>query len=196
MEHFYDPSNYVIMMDTGKAKEYIRSVTRSIENFPRQGIIFRDLTTVFLDEKGWALSLELLAEKICNGKGRCFDKLAGVEARGFVLAGGLAAKLGGGIVMIRKPGKLPHKTISKSYQLEYGEDALEVHVDAIRKGEEIVLVDDLLATGGTAEAACKLIEELGGVVKKILFLVELPELEGRKRLDCYQVESVVTFEGH
>lgn len=183
-------------MDTGKAKEYIRSVTRSIENFPRQGIIFRDLTTVFLDEKGWALSLELLAEKICNGKGRCFDKLAGVEARGFVLAGGLAAKLGGGIVMIRKPGKLPHKTISKSYQLEYGEDALEVHVDAIRKGEEIVLVDDLLATGGTAEAACKLIEELGGVVKKILFLVELPELEGRKRLDCYQVESVVTFEGH
>ena len=176
--------------------EYIKGVTRSIVDFPKKGIIFRDLTTVFQDERALAISLDLLGQLSGARENGGFDKLAGIEARGFVLAGGIAGRLGGGVVMIRKAGKLPYHTLSKSYQLEYGEDALEIHKDAITKGEEIIIVDDLLATGGTAEAACKLVEELGGIVKKILFLVELPELEGRKRLSGYQVESVVTFEGH
>ncbi len=125
-----------------------------------------------------------------------FDKLVGIEARGFVLAGALAAKIGGGVVLLRKPGKLPYEKRGIEYKLEYGEDALEVHEDAIQPGEKVVVVDDLLATGGTAEAGCKLVEELGGVVVKVLFLVELPELKGRKKLAQYDIESIMTFEGH
>ena len=176
--------------------DYLRRITRSIENFPKEGIVFRDLTTIFQDEAGLDISLRLMGERISKDGKNDFDKLAGIEARGFVLAGGLAGRLGGGVIMIRKAGKLPHATLKKEYQLEYGKDALEIHLDAIIAGEEIVLIDDLLATGGTAEAACKLIEELGGIVNKILFLVELPELGGRDRLKDYQVESVVSFDGH
>jgi adenine phosphoribosyltransferase len=121
--------------------------------------------------------------------------LAGIEARGFILSGALSGKLGGGVVMMRKPGKLPYAKKRVEYKLEYGEDALEVHEDAISPGERIIIVDDLLATGGTAEAGCTLVEELGGVVVKVLFLVELPDLEGRKRLSRYNVESVFSFEG-
>ena len=196
MEQFLENSEVEKMTKVSDAIEYLRNVTRSIKDFPKEGIVFRDITTVFQDERGMDLSLELMGERIFIEGKKDYDKLAGIEARGFVLAGGLAARFGGGVVMIRKPGKLPHKTLKKEYQLEYGHDALEIHLDAIRAGEEIVLVDDLLATGGTAEAACKLVEELGGVVKKILFLVELPELGGRERLKNYPVESVVTFEGH
>ncbi len=176
--------------------EYLRTVTRSIENFPREGIVFRDLTTIFQDEVGLDISLRLMGERISKDGKNNFYKLAGIEARGFVLAGGLAGRYGGGVILIRKAGKLPYRTLKKEYQLEYGQDALEIHLDAIESGEEIIVVDDLLATGGTAEAACKLIEELGGVVKKIVFLVELPELGGRDRLKDYLVESVVTFDGH
>ena len=124
-----------------------------------------------------------------------YDKLAGIEARGFLLAGALSGRLGGGVIMMRKPGKLPYKKRRVEYKLEYGEDALEVHEDAIQPGDRIIVIDDLLATGGTAEAGCKLIEELGGIVVKILFLVELPELGGRERLKKYSLESVISFEG-
>jgi adenine phosphoribosyltransferase len=183
-----------------KATESIRILkekTRTIPDYPKPGILFRDLTTVFQDPEAFALSLDLLADALGNhgNKVKGFDKLAGIEARGFLLAGALAGKLGGGVVMIRKPGKLPFKKLRVDYQLEYGQDGLEIHEDAILPGEKIVIVDDLLATGGTAEAGCKLVEKLGGIVEKIIFLVELPALNGRARLSNYEVESIISFEG-
>ena len=171
--------------------------TRSIKDYPKKGIIFRDLTTIFQDSKAMGLSLDLLSEFLNDEDSNPipFDKLAGIEARGFLLAGALSGKLGGGVIMMRKPGKLPYKKRRIDYKLEYGEDGLEVHEDAIKPGERIVVVDDLLATGGTAEAGCKLVKELGGEVVKILFLVELPELNGRNKLVGYDIKSVISFEG-
>ena len=185
-------------MNHTEAVQYIKSVTRSIPDFPRQGIVFRDLTTIFQDGKGFSLALDLMEESLKTGSSDfiSFDKLVGIEARGFVLAGALAGRIGGGVVLLRKPGKLPYEKKRIEYKLEYGEDALEVHKDAIQAGEKIIVVDDLLATGGTAEAGCRLVEELGGEVVKILFLVELPELEGRKRISAYDVDSIISFEGH
>lgn len=185
-------------MEDIKAKELLKKATRSIPNYPKQGIIFRDLTTIFQDGEAFSLALQLLIEKL-KGKDSeviAFDKLAGIEARGFVLSGALAGKIGGGVVLLRKPGKLPYETRRMDYKLEYGEDALEVHTDAILPGEKVVVIDDLLATGGTAEAGCKLVEDLGGEIVKVLFLVELPELNGRQRLSSYDVESIISFEGH
>lgn len=177
---------------------YLKKITRSIPDYPKPGIIFRDLTTLFQDRKAMALSLEILSSFIVENNTESFgyDKLVGIEARGFILAGALAGKLGGGVVMARKPGKLPFERKSVAYSLEYGEDALEMHVDAIRSGEKVVVVDDLLATGGTAEAACKLVAELGGEVVKVIFLVELPDLKGRERLGAFQVETAISFEGN
>lgn len=177
--------------------EYLKSVTRSIPDYPLPGIIFRDLTTIFQDGKAFSMSLDLLSGCMVgdNNSTLPFDKFVGIEARGFVLAGALAAKIGGGVVLLRKPGKLPYEKRRVDYKLEYGEDALEMHVDAIRPNEKICLVDDLLATGGTAAAGCKLIEEAGGIIAKVLFLVELPELKGRNRLQTYDVDSIITFEG-
>lgn len=176
---------------------YLKHITRSIPDYPKKGIIFRDLTTIFQDRKAMAVALNLLSERLKEKDHgfQGYDKIAGIEARGFLLAGALAGKLGGGVIMMRKPGKLPYRKIRVDYVLEYGEDALEVHEDAINPGERIVVVDDLLATGGTAEAGCKLVEALGGEVVKVLFLVELPELGGRLKLAKYPVESVITFEG-
>ena len=184
-------------MNRTEATEYLKRATRSIQDYPKKGIVFRDLTTIFQDGEAMALSLEMLSGflKDENSEPIMFDKLAGIEARGFLLAGGLSGKLGGGVVMMRKPGKLPYKKRRINYQLEYGEDGLEVHEDAIKKGERIVVVDDLLATGGTAEAGCKLVEELGGIVVKIIFLVELPELGGREKLARYDIASVISFKG-
>ena len=144
-----------------------------------------------------ALSLDLMISILKDGDGEMleFDKLLGVEARGFILAGGLSGRMGGGVILARKPGKLPYERISASYQLEYGEDALEVHVDSIKPGDKVIIVDDLLATGGTAEAACKLVRELGGEIVKIIFLVELKELKGKLKLAPYHVGSVISFEG-
>lgn len=179
------------------ARKYLKEMTRSIPDYPKPGIIFRDLTTIFQDEQALALSLDWLTDCLRdeNGEVISFDKFAGIEARGFLVAGAMSGRIGGGVVMMRKPGKLPYRKISRSYILEYGEDALEVHEDAIKHGEKIILVDDLLATGGTAEAGCKLIEDLGGIVEKVLFLVELPGLMGRDRLAPYDVCSVISFEG-
>jgi adenine phosphoribosyltransferase len=184
-------------MNQNEAAEYLKKITRSIRDYPKPGIIFRDLTTIFKDRKGMAMTIDLLAEKLhdINGEIIPFDKFAGIEARGFLLAGALSGKIGGGVVMMRKPGKLPHKKVTVDYQLEYGEDSLEVHEDSIRPGERIVIVDDLLATGGTAQAGCKLVEKLGGTVVKVLFLVELPDLQGRKRLKDYKIDSIIEFEG-
>ena len=184
-------------MDHAEATDYLKRATRSIKDYPKKGIIFRDLTTIFQDSKAMGLSLDLLSEFLNDEDSNPipFDKLVGIEARGFLLAGALSGKLGGGVIMMRKPGKLPYKKRRIDYKLEYGEDGLEVHEDAIKPGERIVVVDDLLATGGTAEAGCKLVKELGGEVVKILFLVELPELNGRNKLVGYDIESVISFEG-
>lgn len=185
-------------MNKEEAARHLKMATRSIPDYPKKGIVFRDLTTIFQDGKSFAIAMESLMNclKDENSKHISFDKLAGIEARGFVLAGALAAKMGGGVALLRKPGKLPYKKRGIEYKLEYGEDALEMHVDAIQPGEKVVVVDDLLATGGTAEAGCKLVEEAGGKIVKVLFLVELPELEGRKKLDKYNIDSIITFKGH
>ena len=177
--------------------EYLKQLTRSIPDYPQPGIIFRDLATVFQDKKGMGLALDLLSERVTGPTGdRMYDKLVGIESRGFILAGGLSGKLGGGVVMARKPGKLPFRKQRVAYTLEYGEDAMEMHVDAIEPGEKIVVVDDLLATGGTADAACKLVEMLGGKIEKVLFLVELPDLGGRRFLQQYAVDAIFGFSGH
>jgi len=185
------------IMNYTEATSYLKKITRSIKDYPKKGIVFRDLTTIFHDRDAMAISLDLLSDLLIdeNSNPISFDKIVGIEARGFLLAGALSGKLGGGVVMMRKPGKLPFAKRRIEYKLEYGEDALEVHEDAINPGERIIVVDDLLATGGTAEAGCKLVEELGGEIIKILFLVELPELDGRRKLEGHHVDSVISFEG-
>ena len=184
-------------MNYNEATAFLKKVTRSIPDYPKKGIIFRDLTTIFQDSKAMAIALDLLSSTLRdkNSFKGSYDKFAGIEARGFLLAGALSGRNGGGVVMIRKPGKLPYRKKRIEYKLEYGEDALEIHEDAVKPGERVVMVDDLLATGGTAEAGCKLVEELGGEVVKILFLVELPDLEGRRKLKKYNIESVISFRG-
>lgn len=176
---------------------YLKEITRSIKDYPKPGIIFRDVTTIFKDPRGMSIALEAMLSFIKDEKHELleYDKIVGIEARGFVLAGGMAGRAGGGVVLARKPGKLPFKSQRMEYQLEYGTDALELHVDAIRPGDKVVIVDDLLATGGTAEAACKLVEMQHGKIIKVIFLVELPALRGRERLAQYNVESAITFEG-
>ena len=177
--------------------EYLKKITRSIRDYPKAGIIFRDLTTIFQDGKAFTMAVGLMQNSLDTqiADQGSFDKFAGIEARGFVLAGALAAQANKGVVLLRKPGKLPHETLSVNYQLEYGEDALEIHRDALVPGEKVVVVDDLLATGGTAEAACQLVELLGGIVSKVLFLVELPDLHGRRKLSQYKVDAMFAFEG-
>lgn len=180
-----------------EAIDYMKLQTRSIPDYPNPGIIFRDLTTLFQDEKGMKLILDLMSERLTDDAGRkIYDKLVGIESRGFILAGGLSGRLGGGIVLARKPGKLPFRKHRVDYTLEYGADAMEMHEDAILPGEKIVVVDDLLATGGTADAACQLVEMLGGKIEKVLFLVELPDLNGRRFLERYDVDALFGFGGH
>jgi adenine phosphoribosyltransferase len=185
-------------MNTEEAAKHLKEITRSIPDYPKPGIVFRDLTTIFQNGFSFSVALDLLMDSLKDDSGKllAFDKLAGIEARGFVLAGALAARMGGGVALLRKPGKLPYKKRGIEYKLEYGEDSLEMHVDTIQPGEKVVVVDDLLATGGTAEAGCKLIEEAGGDIVKVLFLVELPELRGREKLRAYNIASIITFEGH
>lgn len=179
------------------AINYLKELTRSIPDHPKPGIIFRDLTTVFQDEKGMKIVLDLMSDRLTDASGkRIYDKLVGIEARGFILAGGLTGRLGGGVVMARKPGKLPYRKQRVNYTLEYGMDAMEMHEDSIKKGEKVVVIDDLLATGGTANAACNLVEMFGGSIQKVLFLVELPELKGRQFLGRYTVDAIFDFSGH
>lgn len=164
----------------------------TIPDFPEPGILFRDVTSVVQDPDGLQLAV-IEMEKLLNDVD--FDLIAGTESRGFVFGMPLAYELGKGFVMVRKKGKLPRETISRSYALEYGTDTLEIHKDAIKPGQRVVIVDDLIATGGSAEAACKLVEDLGGVVAKVIFLIELKGLNGRKKLEGYDVGSVIAYEG-
>lgn len=167
-------------------KDYIRD----IPDFPKEGIIFHDITPLLQNALAFEKAIEEMAE-LLNGQN--IDYLVGIEARGFIFASALALKLGTGLVIIRKPGKLPYVTINASYDLEYGSDSLEVHRDAIHEGSKVVLVDDLLATGGTGQAASELIGKLGGEVLGHCFLVELTELKGKERLSPEQVWSVLQY---
>lgn len=171
-----------------KVEDYIRS----IPDFPEKGIIFRDVTSVLQDADGLKLAIDEMV-KLLDGVD-C-DVIAGTESRGFIFGMPIAYLLNKPFVLVRKAGKLPCETISKTYDLEYGSATIEIHKDAIQKGQKAVLVDDLIATGGTMKAAAELVEELGGEVVKMLFLIELAGLEGRKVLSDYDVASVVTYEG-
>jgi adenine phosphoribosyltransferase len=173
----------------------LRQLVRTIPDYPKPGILFRDVTTLMGDAKGFKAAIEGMAAPYHNEK---IDAVAGIEARGFILGGAVADRLGCGFVPIRKKGRLPWKTIGQEYTLEYGVDAIEVHEDAIAKGERILIVDDLIATGGTSEAAAKLIARSGGETVGATFVIELPELGGAKRLAALGVPShaLVSFEGH
>ncbi len=175
---------------TTSVKDYIRTIV----DFPHEGIMFRDVTTLFADPRGFRMAVDQMLHPYA---GMQIDKVVGLEARGFILGGAIAHQLTKGFVPIRKKGKLPGTTISESYTLEYGEAVVELHDDAILPGEKVLLVDDLLATGGTAEAGIKLIERLGGEIIGCAFIIDLPELGGRKKLEDMgmEVHVLCDFEG-
>jgi adenine phosphoribosyltransferase len=171
-----------------KVEDYIRT----IPDFPEPGIMFRDVTSILQDAEGFHLAIDEMKKLL---EGVDCDVIAGAESRGFIFGAPLAYALGKPFVLIRKKGKLPCETIEKTYDLEYGTATIEMHKDAVKPGQKVVVVDDLIATGGTIEAACQLIEELGGEVAKIVFLMELKGLNGREKLAKYDVASVVAYEG-
>ncbi len=172
----------------------IKSLIRTIPHYPKQGIMFRDITTLLKDPVGMRLTIDEIAKRY---RGQKISKVAGIESRGFIIGAPVAYLLGVGFIPIRKKGKLPGETIGHDYQLEYGADRIEIHVDAISKGERILLVDDLIATGGTAEAAATLIGKMGGEVIECCFVVDLPDIGGRKRLEKMglKVFTLCEFEG-
>lgn len=173
----------------------LKSLIRTIPDYPKPGIMFRDVTTLLADAQGFKATIARLAEPY---RTEPIDAVVGIEARGFILAGAIADRLGCGFVPVRKKGKLPWRTISESYALEYGTDTLEIHDDALARGRRILLVDDLIATGGTAGAAARLIRRLGGEVVGAAFIVDLPELGGAAILqrDGIKVHTLMAFDGH
>jgi adenine phosphoribosyltransferase len=172
----------------------VQDYIRTIPDFPHEGIMFRDVTTLFSDARGFRIAIDQLLHPYA---GQPIDKVVGLEARGFILGGAIAHQLSVGFVPIRKKGKLPGKTIEQDYTLEYGQATMEVHDDALQAGEKILLVDDLLATGGTAEAGIKLIERMGAEVIGCAFIIDLPDLGGRKKLESLgmNVHALCQFEG-
>jgi adenine phosphoribosyltransferase len=170
--------------------EDLRKYIRDIPNFPKEGIIFHDITPLLQDAKAFGQAIDMMAEVLTEKR---VEYMIGIEARGFIFASALAYKLGTGLVIVRKLGKLPFEKINASYDLEYGKDVLEVHRDAISGGSRVVLVDDLLATGGTAATVGNLVKKLGGEIVGYSFLIELTELKGREKLKPYPVWSVLKF---
>ncbi len=168
----------------------LKRLIREVPDFPKPGILFYDITTLLKDARGFQQAVEALASQL---DADAFDLLAGIEARGFIFAGALAYRFGKGLVPVRKPGKLPAATVREEYALEYGTDAVEIHQDAIQPGTRVVIVDDVLATGGTARAAARLIERAGGKVAGIVFLIELDFLRGRENLAGYPVHSILHY---
>ncbi len=173
-------------------EEFIKSKIRTIPNFPKPGIMFRDITTLLSDREGFDRTINVFYNKY---KRNPIDVVAGIESRGFIFGSALAHKLGVGFVPIRKPGKLPGEVISEEYELEYGKDSVEIHKDSIKKGAKVLLIDDLIATGGTAYAACNLIEKLGGEIIGCGFVVNLPDLGGKDKLVKWPVYSILEFKG-
>ena len=171
-----------------KIEEYVRS----IPDFPEPGIIFRDVTSVLQDADGLQLAIDSMQDCL---EGEEFDVITGLESRGFIFGMPIAYNLHKPFVLVRKAGKLPCETVSRTYDLEYGSATIEMHKDSIKPGQKVVIVDDLIATGGSVEAAIKLVEELGGEVVKVVFLMELAGLKGRERLNGYNVASVICYDG-
>jgi adenine phosphoribosyltransferase len=164
---------------------------RTIKDFPKPGIGFKDITTLLKDARAFMQAIDEL-ERFCKGKS--IQKVVGIESRGFIFGAPLALRLGAGFVPVRKPKKLPAQTVREEYALEYGTDAVEIHVDAINKDEGVLIIDDLLATGGTAAATVRLVEKLGGKIAGIAFLIELEFLQGRKKLSNYEILSLIKYE--
>jgi adenine phosphoribosyltransferase len=173
----------------------IESLIRTIPHYPKQGVMFRDITTLLKDPVGFQLTINDLVRRYRDQR---IDKVAAIESRGFIVGAPLAFALGAGFVPLRKKGKLPAQTVGQDYELEYGADRVEMHVDALAAGERVLLVDDLIATGGTAQASCKLIESVGAHVVECAFVIDLPDLGGRRRLedDGYGVHALLHFAGH
>jgi adenine phosphoribosyltransferase len=172
-------------------EQYFKQKIRNISDFPKKGILFRDITTLLED----AESFRQGADAMYNlSRHLDIDKVVGIESRGFIFGSVLAEKLGAGLVLVRKPGKLPAETISQSYTLEYGEDKLEIHKNSIKPGDRVLVHDDLLATGGTARAACELIERAGGQIVQVSFIIELAFLRGREKFDDYLVSTLVSYD--
>lgn len=169
----------------------LKNYIRSIPDFPKKGIIFRDITTLLKEPMAFRRACELLTEPFL---GKNVTKVIGIESRGFIFSSVVAVNLSAGLVPVRKPGKLPWKTVKKTYSLEYGEDSLEIHIDSISKGDRVILIDDLIATGGTAKATLQLVEELGGEVVGAGFLIELSFLKGRDKLKDYDVYTIIKYE--
>ncbi len=165
---------------------------RTIPDFPEPGIMFRDITTMLSDPEGFRMAIDQMQERLSKVD---FDVLAGTESRGFIFGTPLAYNMNKPFVLIRKKGKLPAETVEQTYDLEYGTATIEMHKDSVKPGQKVVLVDDLIATGGTIEAAAKLVEKLGGEVVKMMFVIELAGLKGRERLSAYDVDALLTYEG-
>lgn len=172
----------------------IKSTIRTIPHYPHQGIMFRDITTLLKDAVGLKTAIDQIVHRYKDAK---IDKVVGIESRGFIIGAPVAYALQTGFVPIRKPGKLPAETVGRDYALEYGTDRIEMHLDAIEKGDRVLLVDDLIATGGTAEAAASLIDDLGGTIIECCFVIDLPDVGGRARLEQvgYKVFSLCEFAG-
>jgi adenine phosphoribosyltransferase len=181
-------------MDSSLKQTLIDSI-RNIPDYPKPGVMFRDITTLLGNARAFRRAVDELVHPYAGGK---VDKVAGIEARGFIIGGAMAHQLSSGFVPIRKKGKLPHDTVRIAYSLEYGVDEMEMHRDAIVPGERVILVDDLIATGGTAEAAVKLLQQMGADIAAACFIIDLPELGGRRKLEALDVpvRTLVEFEGH
>jgi len=171
--------------------DHLKQKIRTIPNFPKQGIMFRDITTLLKDKDGFR---DVIAAFVARYRSQKIDVVAGIESRGFIIGGALAQQLGVGFVPLRKKGKLPYKTHKIEYDLEYGKDCLEIHEDAISAGDKVLLVDDLIATGGTAKAACDLVEKVGGTIVECAFIIDLPDLKGKEKLG-HPAFALVAFEG-
>ena len=169
----------------------LKKLIRDVADFPKQGILFRDITPLLADPSGLALAVELLANPF---RGKNIDLVVGAESRGFIFGTAVACCLSAGFVLVRKPGKLPHKTVTMSDDLEYGKDALEMHADSIVAGQRVLIVDDVLATGGTMKACCDLVKQLGGTIVSVAVLIELAGLKGREKIEPVRLHSVLQYE--
>ncbi len=176
-------------------EQTLRNAIRTIPDYPKPGILFRDITTLLGNARAFRRAIDELVQPYAGTK---VDQIAGIEARGFILGGAMAHQLSAGFVPIRKKGKLPHETVRIAYSLEYGVDEMEIHVDAVKPGEKVILVDDLIATGGTAEGAVKLLRQIGAEIVAACFVIDLPDLGGRKKLEAMgvPVRTLLEFAGH
>jgi len=182
-------------MNEKTARDELIESIRTIPDYPKEGILFRDITTLLGNAKAFRRAVDALVQPWAGSK---VDQIAGIEARGFILGGAGAHQLSAGFVPIRKKGKLPHETVSVAYSLEYGLDEMEMHKDAIAPGDKVILVDDLIATGGTAEAACKLLQSMGAEIVAACFIIDLPDIGGRQKIEALgvPVRTLVEFSGH